>query len=386
MVRRGVEEVAPNVSRTEQEWLDWLSDKAGAPFSDVGPERTIAFRALGVLWTVHGRNEQDTVLAMEDFASTLQILLVEFASLDPVIVPQDVDIEIRTYPADRQPTDTYLTRADGDRRMWLLFLPAEPQDEVELVIHLAFQVLLGNSLLGQEPFSQLMDRAARNGLFHNLEIGRPYRELARFRTRPVPPLADVRNRPLVDPNRRNPRAGSSQLDACSGPGPGYTVKKAQSILAERYELLPVPIRLTLPELLKDERIRTLFQDLREEGWKDWHLLAVVMNLTINLRVEARYEAITVESAGRLKVAVFDESKREEQPDDPRISPSEVTREVMLNRIRMVAMSSLRRWGLTLHHGDTYADPVMQILEHRYGFWTDDIPHPDPFQGLLTTTA
>ncbi|VVJ19619.1 Uncharacterised protein [Amycolatopsis camponoti] len=393
LVRRGVEEFAARVSRTEQEWLDWLSDKAGAPFSDVGPERTIAFRALGVLWTIHGRNEQDTVLAMEDFASTLQILLVEFASLDPVIIPQDVDIEIRAYPTDRQPADTYLTRVDGDRRLWLLFLPAEPQDDVDNeahmrqdVVHLAFQVLLGNSLLGQESFSRLMDRATRNGLFHNLEIGRPYRELARFRTRPIPPLAESRNIPLADRDRRNPRAGSAQLDARSGPGPGYNVEKAQSILAERYDLLPVPIRLTLPELLQDERVRTLFQDLREEGWKDWHLLTVVMNLTVNLQVEARHEAITAESVGRLADAVFDESKREERPDDPRISTSEVTREVMLNRIRMVAMSSLRRWDLTLHHGDTYADPVMKVLEHRYGFWADDIPHSDPFHGLLTTAA
>jgi hypothetical protein len=87
LVRSDVDAWAATASRTEQEWLDWLSDKAGAPFSDVGPERTIVFRALGVVWTVHGRNEQNTVLAMEDFTSTLQILLVEFASLDPVIIP-----------------------------------------------------------------------------------------------------------------------------------------------------------------------------------------------------------------------------------------------------------------------------------------------------------
>ena len=55
-------------------------------------------------WTVHGRNEQDTVLALEDFTSTLQILLAEFASLDPVLIPQDVDIEIRVYQPVILPT------------------------------------------------------------------------------------------------------------------------------------------------------------------------------------------------------------------------------------------------------------------------------------------
>ncbi len=390
LVRGGVDELAATVSRTEQEWRDWLSDKAGAPFSDVGSERTIAFRALGVLWTIHGRNEQDTVLAMEDFTSTLQILLVEFASLDPVIIPQDVDIEIRVYPADRRPTDTYMTRVESDRRLWLLLRPAEPQYDADDenprhgVLHLAFQVLLGNSLLGREPFSHLMDRAARNGLFHNLEIGRPYRELAQFRTQPIPPLADASYGVLADADHPNPRAGSPHLAARSGPGPGYTVERAHSILAERYELLPVPIRITLPELLRDERVRKLFQDLRDNGWKDWHLLSVVMNLSVNHRVEGRYGPITAERAKQLADAVFNESLREEQPEDPRISPSEITRDVIVHRIRMVAMSSLRRWELSLHHGDTYADPVMRVLEHRYGLWTDDIPHADPFQGMLTT--
>ena len=209
--------------RTEQEWTDWLSDKAGAPFSDVGPRRVIAFHALGVRWTAHGRNEQDTVLALEDFTSTLQILLVEFASLDPVLIAQDVDIEIRVYQPGRRPTDTYLTRTSKGQRQWLLFLPTEPPVEAgsaeqlrDGVLHLAFQVLLGNSLLNQQRFSHLMDQAARNGLFSNLEIGRPYRELALFRTQPVPPLADPQHRPLANTERPNPRAGAPQMQPQAG--------------------------------------------------------------------------------------------------------------------------------------------------------------------------
>ena len=72
---------------------------------------------------MHGRNEQDTVLALEDFTSTLQILLAEFASLDPVLIPQDVDIEIRVYQPGHPPAETYLTRVEDGRRLWLLFLP-----------------------------------------------------------------------------------------------------------------------------------------------------------------------------------------------------------------------------------------------------------------------
>lgn len=247
LVHSGIDALTTTVSRTEQEWRDWLSDKAGVPFSDVGPERTIAFHALGVRWTIHGRNQQDAVLAMEDFASTLQILLVEFASLDPVMIQQDVDIDVRAYPGDRRPIEPYMTRLDDDRRLWLLLLPAETDNETDDeqrvrhgVLHLAFQVLLGQSLLDREPFSDLMELAARNGLFQNLEIGRPYRELAWFRTQPIPPLADARHRPLAHPDRPNPRAGSPHLAPRSGPGPGYRAEKATRSSRSATTCFPYP--------------------------------------------------------------------------------------------------------------------------------------------------
>jgi hypothetical protein len=390
LIRGGVDAWAVSESRTEQQWLDWLSDKAGAPFSDVGPRRSIAFCGLGVRWTIHGRNEQDTVLAVEDFTSALQILLVEFASLDPVIIAQDVNIEIRTYAAGEHPADTYMTRIEGDQRLWLLLVPAARQDDADEqdgvghhVLHLVFQVLLGNSLLDRERFSHLMGQAARNGIFQNLEIGRPYPELARFRTQPIPPLADARHRPLLQAGRPNPRAGALHLEPRSDPGPDYSTDKAHAILTERYKLLPKPLRYTLPELLADERVRGLFKDLRDEGWKDWHLLNVMMNLTVNHRIAARHGPITVERLRQLSDAIFDEASREEQPDDLRIAASTITRDVMEQGIRMVAVSSLRRWGLILHHGDTHADPVMKLLGQRYGFWTDDVDHTDLFQKCVT---
>jgi hypothetical protein len=384
---------AADAPRTEQEWTDWLSDKAGAPFSDVGPQRAVAFHALGVRWTGHCRNEQDTILALEEFTSSLQILLTEFASLDPVFIPQDVDIEIRVYQPGHRPTDTYLTRVDDGRRLWLLFLPAErsvdanTQEQVSNgVLHLAFQVLIGNSLLDQQRFSDLMDQAARNGLFSNLEIGRPYRELALFRTQPVPPLAEPQYRPLANTEHPNPRAGAPQMQPQTGPGPGYSTEKAHAILAERYEILPISIKHTIPSLLSNPHVRDLFRELRNAGWKDWHLLNVVVNLTINHRLALRHGMITTDRARQMADAFHAEALRAEQPSDPQITSDQITRDGMEQGIRLVAMSSLHRWGLTLHHGTTDSAAIMQLLAERYRFWDDDIPHPDPFHGRLTPSS
>lgn len=381
-------ETSDALPRTEIEWTDWLPDRAGAPFSDVGVERTITFCAVGVRWTIHCQNEQNIVLAMEDFTAILQILLVEFASLDPVLIAQDVDVEVRTYPVAGPPERDHYTRTDSELRRWLLLLPDAPRsdsgDEAERseALHLAFQVLVGNSLLDREQFSRLMDDAAQNGLFHNLEIGRPYQELAQLYTEATLPLSDSVSRPLSNPERPNPRAGSSHLRPRTGPGPGYTEEKVHSILSDRYDVLPRSVRYSLPQLVQNERVRALFLDLRSQGWKDWHLLSVVMNLTVQARIESRHGPLTAALAGQLKDEIFDEALRYEQPDDLRLPIEKVTREAMELGIRNVAVSSLRRWGLELHHGTAIADPVVEVLGERFGFWADDIPHPDPFHGRL----
>jgi hypothetical protein len=381
---------------TEQEWTDRIADKAGAPFSDTGPMRSVAFCALGVRWTVHGRNDQDTVLALEDFTSALQILLAEFASLDPVLIPQDVDVEILIYPPGRPSADTYLTRVHDDgRRLWRLFLPAGPppgpggeeashpgDPELGDAARLAFAVLAGNSLLGPKPFTTLVEQAACNGLSSNLDIGRPYRELALLWSQPVPPLAGPYHRPLASARYPNPRAGSPHMLPQTGPGPGYCAQRAHSVLAERYAILPVPVRHTIPALLADSRVQEVFLELRDTGWKDWHLLGATANLTVNHRLALRRPATTRTTATQLAEAFDAEARRPEKPGDARITPGNVTREAMEEAIHLVAVSSLRHWELTLAHGTTDPGPVVRVLAERYGFWDDDVPHDDPFHGLL----
>ncbi|WP_054812228.1 hypothetical protein [Nocardia arizonensis] len=376
--------------QTEQQWTDQLHGKAGAPFSDTGPRRTIAFHALGIRWSLHGENTQDTVLALEDFTSVLQISLVHLATLDPLFMAQAVDIEIRTYRSDDpRPDRTCLTRTQDGQRHWLLFLPIPPQGREVSVplapeenLRLVFIVLNTLSLLSQEDFVRLMDQAVDDGLMSNIEIGGPYSELARFYDEPTPPLSDPTHRPVINSERPNPRVGALQLQPRTGPGPGYSLAKAHTILADRYEVLPVSIRRTIPQLLDATHVRTLFQQLRNEGWKDWHLLSVVANLTVNHRLTLRYGPITSDRMPQLAQEFHAELTREEQVDDPQIAPEAIDRDIMDKSIHSVAMSSLPRWGLTVPQRAPNPAAITQILADRYGFWEDDTAHPDLFDGRL----
>jgi hypothetical protein len=169
----------------------------------------------------------------------------------------------------------------------------------------------------------------------------------------------------------------------AGPGPRYSIEKAHAILAERYEILPISIQYTIPNLLMEPHVRQLFTELRAEGWKDWHLLNVLVNLTVNHRLTLKHGHITAENARRMAEAFHAEALRPEAPDDPQITPDQITRTVMEQGIGVIAISSLHRWDLTLHHGTSDPAPIIQLLAERYGLWADDTPHPDPFHGQLS---
>ena len=384
------------VARTEQEWTDWLSDKAGAPFSDAGPSRAVAFHALGVRWTVHGRNEQDTVLALEDFTSTLQILLAEFASLDPVLIPQDVDIEIRVYQPGHPPADTYLTRVDDEAAgcgccSCQSGAPADRQ--------------CGGARPGR-PGARRRAAPCLPGASRQLAAGP-----ARVQR---PHGSGGAQRPVLQPGNRAPVPGASAVPnpartaarraaipapcECSAPEPAgrraahATADRTRTGLQHRTGARDPRRALQNPPgrhqphhsrpAVRSGALPTSSASCADAGWKDWHLLNVVANLTINHRLALRHGTITAGRARQLAGAFRAEALRAEEPGDPKIAPDQITLDVMEQGIRLVAMSSLHRWGLALHHGTTDSDAIMRLLAERYGFWDDDVPHTDPFHGQL----
>ncbi|HEX6524994.1 MAG TPA: hypothetical protein VF070_34075 [Streptosporangiaceae bacterium] len=76
---------------------------------------------------------------------------------------------------------------------------------------------------------------------------------------------------------------------------GWPLRRSAHPDEELAEVLTISIKHTLPSLLSDPGVVGVFRELRRAGWKDWHLLNVVANLTINHRLTLRHGAIT---AGR----------------------------------------------------------------------------------------
>jgi hypothetical protein len=53
------------------------------------------------------------------------------------------------------------------------------------------------------------------------------------------------------------------------------------MIRKRHENLMPPVRLTVKRLAQDETLMTMAEELRFQGWKDWHLLTAVANIVVN---------------------------------------------------------------------------------------------------------
>jgi hypothetical protein len=146
--------------------------------------------------------------------------------------------------------------------------------------------------------------------------------------------------------------------------------------------LPKLIPLTLQGLRQDESFSKLLVDLRVRGWLDWHVLTALTNLSINRRLAAR----GLNTGGAMATAGSQAKLREitekpERPGDPVISAGDVTF-ASLEAGRSYGLLALaRNWDLAVRGGPRQGfEAYERLLAARYGYWTEDVAHDDPFSG------
>jgi hypothetical protein len=209
--------------------------------------------------------------------------------------------------------------------------------------------------------------------------GRPYDELAeivlpdRFastdRRRCRPPLSDDAPPPAEHP----------ALAWQSGPGPGFSEGKAAEMAANRYDIVTSLLRNTLPALAAAPRFQQVVAALRAEGWLDWHMLTAVYNIAGNYRLEQAglntAERLRTADGQRESIRLFRTSAIDQ--GDP--IPPEIFTEAAMRNGRIMALASLIvNWGLESRQRTLDYPAIEQLLASRYGYWSIDADHTDPF--------
>jgi hypothetical protein len=363
------------------------ADRYGLPFSDLGPLRTYEWTALGISWRVRTRNTKTDVLAAERTMSALQVAAAELGTRDAHLLSAPINIEVvADLPPGSSPLTSITTRIERGQSWRQIHVTADPKDvngvdieTVSVVMHVLFE----QSLLSQEDFSELMDDLGAGGLFHKTLVGRPYQELAAYLpSGAYDALRDRAEKAIGQrPGTRAWSVAGSHLPALTNDASSYANKREAILLniAYRYDTIPKLLNHTLPQLSTDPNFAATAQKLREEGWKDWHLLVAVAGIAMNARARSRgiFTSTVTPAVARRFRGLYDEPESATELIEPSSAYSE---DELRLHLGLAASSGVATNGMSIDLTPVPQDELIEFLGSRYHYWSDDVPH-DTIVGL-----
>lgn len=371
--------LAEDPTRWDWDEATWLAhserDLTGPPLSDAALTRVIQFGALGQRWRVRCRNVRHAVDAAEEFCAAVQILLVELAMADPVLMETSIEVDVELFEAGHEPTERVQPLPDNTCSRWRIYLPSgesvSAHEANVQTLTILIEILHGSSLLPADKFMAIMDEAFRRGLNDKLTVVSSYRQMITAFAIEPDPTSGVHADPLGAPGRF-PITSAPELAAPTTPGPGYDYAEAERAIRARYMHASAATRHTLPRALADKALRAHFSKLLGEGRKEWHLLQALANLVLNHRILAHHGTLT-------GPVTQEELTRQEQVEDPQPSVAEIA-ESFDRFLAIAAASVATSWGLQINQATPDFTAIEALLRARYRYWDDDIEHA-PFMPL-----
>ena len=113
--------------------------------------------------------------------------------------------------------------------------------------------------------------------------------------------------------------------------------------------------------------------MRQKGWKDWHILLALDNLTIMYRMNK--EQINTPEKAKAYSKKFLE---EEQINDIKIPLSLFIEENMHNALRGSMLSTLKLLGFSIPVRSIDMQKVETFLKEKFNYFKDDMDHSNIF--------
>lgn len=68
----------------------------------------------------------------------------------------------------------------------------------------------------------------------------------------------------------------------------------------------------------------------------------------------------------------------ERPEDPPVPAEAFAEHALRSHLSAAAVSTARGLGLAIRASPLDPQALLSVLGERYGYWTDDVEHTDPF--------
>lgn len=388
-----LEEILPSARKawdglTAAETLIAVEEKLEARvLGDIEPEREVAWEQLGMTWRLRWQNVGSVTTAAEQFVAVLQIVLTELALHDLLLLRTEIEVDVTT--ADiKAPLVDPLPSNSG--RRWKAVLPCAGVEGSEatarrtsLVLGAAAVILREVSLLPDEQFLTVLQRLQQEGVFSKILVGRSFEQLAREFGGDPKLLANLLVRPMPRAKRTPVAPAHPELRWIDGPGLGWSKDEALEAVARRYAHAAEMLPLTLARLRQSADFHRAVEMLRLEGWKDWHLLLAVGNVTWNYRGFHLYGPHGLSDQDVARRIAY-------EPEDDaslKVPTDEYAEDRLRTALRGSMLHTLQQWGLELRQDTPDFPAIEDFLAHRYRYWDIDIEHDDPFASdIIDSTA
>jgi hypothetical protein len=388
-------------------WKQMQEQLPGRPFGDVGAMREVLWPELGITWSVRWKNDYAHTAVGEQFVAALQILLADLAEAELCLLETEVTVTLELGDVDSCKLDY---QPSNKQVAWVVTLPehvvegSELSAEVRNALAAAGTVFSCVSMLPQGNLDRELQESFRQGISSKVFVVRSYGELYQAFVDRDQFEATERHTKAVPLAERNFHAvAHKELAWRGGPGPGYSRAEAERLLTNRYSKANRPIRLTLRRLRADIKFRLLVRKLREEGWLDWHILAVLSSIAINYRAWQVPELVAYRADLSRPLFVLDErdgdgpgriaprareglmilerltgrfGDEEESATSIPIPLNEFSEDRIRQGLSANMLSTVKVLGLENRLDTPVFAAVKHLLANRYGYFSDDIQHED----------
>ena len=344
-----------------------IAEGIAPPFADTQSRRRLTWDQLGITWQVEWDSDYKTTATAEGFIALLQILLCDLRNVELSILRSNVVIRLKVHAGKLKIQDEP-SNESVIRNIWL------PEGAPQWVMGAATTVLKIVSAYPHEKFLAIIEQRMKLGLMNKINPHAPYEMLFQefYPEEYYNKLHELSLNSLEFPSFEIKT--HKELKGLDGLHKDYSEMKSKGAIKNRYQNAQRGLKYTLPRILKDQGVKLSIAELRKEGWKDWHILMAMFNIRANFAVQAR---IGNNEPERMTEEMKRLMNREEQESDPQPPPSLFTAKAMAMALKVYVPAALKTLGFYCWQQTPVHEAIREFLG-RFNFWTDDIPHADPF--------
>jgi hypothetical protein len=158
------------------------------------------------------------------------------------------------------------------------------------------------------------------------------------------------------------------------------MEAAHRAISNRYRHVQEEIPVTLARLSTSATFRETLTILREQEWKDWHILQAIANVFYNFHIQDWIRTGMSQAEVRRRLDALRQNPVELarlEVSSP-IPLAEFSADRLETILKVSVGATMKGLGLSLNDERIDVDAIMSFMGERFNFWEEDVEHLDPF--------